>query len=58
MHDHENKQVIDIKALTIDEVNLILRGLDTQPHGQVRQLIDKLMAQAMSQLNQPAGGAV
>lgn len=50
----QQQPTITINDLSVDELNIIFKGLDTLPHGQVRPLIDRLMEVAMGQLNPPA----
>lgn len=38
-------------GFTLDEINVILAGLDQLPHGRVRSLIDKVQIQAAPQLS-------
>ncbi|MFN7323044.1 MAG: hypothetical protein ACK5SP_02105 [bacterium] len=34
---------------TIEQINIILRGLDMRPHGEVRQLLDYIINEVNSQ---------
>jgi len=36
-------------TLSMEHVNIILRALDSQPHGSVRQVIDYLIAEVNAQ---------
>ena len=50
MTDTKNQNVITLE-LSLVEVNMLAEALDHLPHGKVRPLIDKIVAQGNEQLN-------
>lgn len=53
MTQQQQQQTVNIN-LTIDGINLVLRGLDQLPHGQSRQIVDDIINQAQAQVKPAA----
>lgn len=45
-------------TFTIDQINAILRALDSAPHGQVRQIVDTIISEATKQQQAAQAAAV